>query len=51
MGTEFAAFEKRRQLIEELGVTVVLAVEDGQKVVHVKCLIGCDTLPISLTKS
>jgi site-specific DNA recombinase len=43
-------FEKRRRLIEELGVTVTLAVEDGQKVARVNCLVGCDTLPITLTK-
>jgi hypothetical protein len=44
-------FEKRRRLLEELDMTVTLAVEDGQKVANVKCLIGCDTLSIALTKS
>jgi SMC interacting uncharacterized protein involved in chromosome segregation len=33
-------FEKRWRLIEELDVTVRLAVEDGQKVAHVRCLIA-----------
>lgn len=42
---------KRRRLIEELDLTVRLAVEDGQKVVRVKCLVGYDALPILLTKS
>jgi Tol biopolymer transport system component len=44
-------FEKRRRLIEELDVTVRLAVEGGQKVAHVKCLVGYDDLSITLTKS
>jgi hypothetical protein len=43
-------FERRQRLIEELDVSVRLAVEDGEKVAHVECLVGYDDLPITLTK-
>jgi site-specific DNA recombinase len=42
-------FEKRRWVIEKLDVRVKLAVEDGQKVVHVQCHIGQDKLSLVST--
>ena len=39
-------FEKRRQLIEALDVRVRLAVEDGQKIVYVRCKAGKGVLSV-----
>ena len=40
-------FEKRRQLIETLDLWATLAIEDGQRVVHVRCHAGEDTLSVA----
>lgn len=39
VGLDLTTFEDRRSLIEMLDVHGTLAVEDGQKVVYVKCLL------------
>jgi site-specific DNA recombinase len=44
-------FEKRRRLIELLDVWVTLTVEDGEKVVYARCMLGDDTLPIVSTST
>ena len=41
-----ADFDARRRIIEELDVWATLAVEDEQKVVYARCIIGCDALSI-----
>ncbi len=41
-----ADFEKRRRLIEELNVRATLAVEDGERVVYIRCMLGEDILSI-----
>jgi site-specific DNA recombinase len=40
-------FETRRQVIEALDVRVTLAVEDDQKVIYVRCVLGEIDMPIS----
>jgi SMC interacting uncharacterized protein involved in chromosome segregation len=42
-------FEMKRRLVEELDVHVTLAVEDGQKVVYARCLLGEDLFLTSST--
>jgi len=44
-------FAARRQLIEMLDVRATLAVEDGQKVAYVRCMMGDDAWPIASTSS
>lgn len=44
------SFESRRQIIEQLDMEALLAVEDGQKVAHVSCMLGAEILRIA-TKS
>ncbi|MBU0494346.1 MAG: recombinase family protein [Chloroflexi bacterium] len=41
-----ADFTHRRNLIELLDVQATLTIEDGQKVVYARCLVGEETLPI-----
>ena len=36
------SFESRRQIIEQLDMEALLAVEDGQKVAHVSCMLGAE---------
>jgi site-specific DNA recombinase len=43
-------FESRRQIVEQLDMEALLAVEDGQKVAHVSCMLGAEILRIA-TKS
>lgn len=40
-------FEKRRQLIDALDVRATLVVEDGEKVVYARCMLGENTLPVA----
>ena len=44
-----ADFNKRRQLIEDLDVKGILAVEDDKKMVHISCVIGKDVLAVAPT--
>lgn len=44
-------FEARRHLIRLLDVQATLAIEDGQKVVYARCMLGDDTLSIGSTDS
>jgi hypothetical protein len=39
-------FDKRRQLIETLDVQVRLALEDEERIAHVRCLLGESSVPI-----
>jgi site-specific DNA recombinase len=48
-GLDNADFEAKRQVIELLDVQVVLNVEDGQKVAHVRCELGQELLIVSDT--
>jgi len=49
LGLPHMTFEQKRQLIDLLDVQATLAVEEGQKVVHVRCEIGEETLRIVST--
>ena len=40
-------FENKRRVIEYLDVRATIAVEDGEKVVYVKCLVTADRLSIA----
>ena len=40
------SFESRRQIIEQLDLEALLAMEDGQKVAHVSCMLGAEILHI-----
>jgi site-specific DNA recombinase len=42
-------FEARRQIIDLLDVRVTLAIEEGQKVAHVRCLVEGAELPVAST--
>ena len=42
-----ADFETRRRVIEMLDVQVTLAVEDGEKIVYARCMLGKDVLPVA----
>ena len=42
-------FETRRRIIEELDVQAILAVEEGQKVVYARCMLGERVLPVANT--
>jgi hypothetical protein len=42
-------FEMKRRLVEELDVCVTRAVEDGQKVIYARCLLGGDVFLTSNT--
>ncbi len=42
-------FEARRQIIDLLDVRVTLAIEEGQKVAHVRCLVDEAELPVAST--
>ena len=44
-------FEARRHLTRLLDVQATLAIEDGQKVVYARCMLGDDTLSIGSTDS
>jgi len=44
-------FEARRHIIELLDAQVTLAVEDGEKVVYVRCMLGEDVLPIAFNST
>lgn len=44
-------FEARRRVIDLLDVQATLAVENGQKVVYVRCMMGEDALSIASTSS
>jgi site-specific DNA recombinase len=46
-----ADFEKRRWIIEKLNVKARLAVEEGQRVAHVECYAGYETLSIASSTS
>jgi site-specific DNA recombinase len=46
-----ADFQTRRCIIEALDVQATLAVEDGQKVVYVRCVLGKKLLPIDHHRS
>jgi site-specific DNA recombinase len=48
-GLDNADFEAKRRVIELLDVQVVLNVEDGQKVAHVRCELGQELLIVSNT--
>jgi site-specific DNA recombinase len=40
-------FKKKRQFIEELDLQAEMAVEDEQQVVHIRCVLGRDTLQVT----
>ena len=42
-------FEIRRRIIEELDVQAILAVDEGQKVAYVQCMLGERVLPVADT--
>jgi len=44
-------FEKRRRVIDLLDIQATLAVEDGEKVVYVRCIVGDGVLPIAARTS
>ena len=46
LGRAEGNFEARRQIIELLDVRVTLTVEDGEKVVYVRCILGDDSLSV-----
>lgn len=44
-------FEARRRVIELLDVQATLAVEDGEKIAYVGCMVGDGALSIAFTSS
>lgn len=46
-----ASFEARRYLIEALDVWATLVVEDRQKVIYVRCMVGDGVLPVASTST
>lgn len=48
-GLDNADFETRRRLIDVLDVQLTLNVEDGQRMAHVRCILGDNLLTVSTT--
>jgi hypothetical protein len=44
-------FESRRRIIDELDVWATLTVEDGQKVVYARCMLGDEALSIEASST
>ena len=47
LGSEVDTFAQKRQIIDLLDVHCTLAVENGVKVIYLKCLIGRQRLPVA----